>query len=223
MKIKTTSLKAILLFVFFVLFRFSLFSQNLGINTDGSTPEAGVTVDVKGNNAKAAATATQTVFQIKSNDATDQLKLRLILGNDATATARYGAIDVADFAGPTYRALALQPLGGNVGIGTTSPRNKLTIISGANDLSSNGALQLYASDKVTNGGYLLLNKNSGSGTYATIQSGDDVGFTPLAINPSGGNVGILTSLPHLCANTQKSNPNLQTFCAHTDYYERKST
>lgn len=83
--------------------------------------------------------------------------------------------------------------GGNVGIGTTVPGAKLAVISSANDLSD--GIRIDASDYATNGGYLILNKNSGSATYATIQSADNGTFRSLSLNPSGGYVGIGTTNP----------------------------
>ena len=98
--------------------------QNIGISTDGSTPETGVLLDVKGINSKTV-TATQNIFQIKSFDAsTEALKLRLGLATNATYSLSYGIIDVPEYVGnavSAYRHLVLQPSGGNVGIGTTSP------------------------------------------------------------------------------------------------------
>jgi hypothetical protein len=83
--------------------------------------------------------------------------------------------------------------GGNIGIGTASPQRRLHVASNANDLS--GGAMISASDYSTNGGYLILNKNSGSGSYATIQSGDSAAYRALALNPIDGNVGIGTTNP----------------------------
>jgi len=84
---------------------------------------------------------------------------------------------------------------GNVGIGVTSPYSVLTIASRADDLAANSAIKIQASDFTTNGGFLYINKNSGSGTYASIQAGDSLAWRPLALNQSGGNVGIGTTTP----------------------------
>jgi hypothetical protein len=118
-----------------------LFSQNVGINNDGSTPEAGVMLDVKGTAAKTA-TGTETMFQLKSfNTSTNELKMRLILHMDvAGVTSRYGQIDVADYTGgtPTYVNLVLQPSGGNVGIGTSSAAAMLDVKGSGSTLATFG-------------------------------------------------------------------------------------
>ena len=66
----------------------SLFSQNIGINTDGSAAESGVLLDLKAP-TPINTTTTQTVFQIKSNNTSaNELKIRLVLGTHATAGSR---------------------------------------------------------------------------------------------------------------------------------------
>jgi hypothetical protein len=105
----------------FLLLPFSAFTQNIGINLDGSAPETGVMLHVKGANLKAT-TAFQNIFQVSTSDATSsQLKMRLGLNTHTTAASRYSALELADLASPTvYRPLVLQPSGGQVGIGTNS-------------------------------------------------------------------------------------------------------
>src|ERR1051326_4922908 len=100
-------------------------SQNISVNTDGTTGETGVMLDVKGTR-RSSDLATQTVFQVKSFDASaSALKMRLILGTNSTAGSRYGALDVYDAPNNAYRFLALQPSGGYVGIGLTNPQRLL--------------------------------------------------------------------------------------------------
>ncbi|TAL62804.1 MAG: hypothetical protein EPN85_01775 [Bacteroidetes bacterium] len=104
--------------------------QNIAISTDGSPAETGVMLDIKEPTAKATTAAVQTFFQIKSFDADNSaLKLRLGFKTDAAQANRYGFIDFPEYiAGvPTYLNLALQPSGGNVGIGTSTPSSKLTV------------------------------------------------------------------------------------------------
>ena len=84
---------------------------------------------------------------------------------------------------------------GRVGIGTTSPTAKLDIISGADGVGSDTGLMIRASDYVTNGGYLYINRNSGASSSAILQAGDNVIHNTLSLNPNGGNVGIGTTNP----------------------------
>lgn len=79
-----------------------------------------------------------------------------------------------------------------IGIGG-APLASLDVESGGNDLTSPGII-IRASDSVTNQGYLLLNKNSGSSTAALIQAGDGGNFQELKLNPSGGKVTVGSTL-----------------------------
>ena len=82
---------------------------------------------------------------------------------------------------------------GSVGIGTTSPGDKLEVTGNvfATAFNSVGTLSRYVS-----GGGTFIAGNNGS-TYGTLQSYSDTGGTgrSLAINPNGGNVGIGTTNP----------------------------
>jgi len=85
---------------------------------------------------------------------------------------------------------------GNVGIGTTSPRAKLEVISPANDIPLIGNNNLYI--RGSNQGYGLA-----VGTRMTYPAGvwlqgmvnDAVGATNILLNPNSGNVGIGTHNP----------------------------
>ena len=84
------------------------YGQNVGVNTDGSTPEAGVMLHVKGANA-ITAPGLQNVIQATSADAsTAALKLRLGLYTNAAAASRYGLLDVYDATAGAYSNLAVQ-------------------------------------------------------------------------------------------------------------------
>lgn len=142
-----------------------IFAQNIAVNTDGTVGETGVMLDVKGVNAKAT-TGTQNAFQVKSNDASFQLKLRLILGTNATAASMYGGIEVADSTAAgarTYRSLALQPSGGNVGVGITTPSSKLYVYD---NLAPSVANQFFTSSTV-DGNY---NPSAGGSNFQAFYS-----------------------------------------------------
>ena len=176
------------------------FSQNIGISTDGSTPEAGVMLDIKGTNTYTAI-ATQNVFQVKSYDA-NALKLRMILGNTSTAaTSAYAGIEVYDAVNAAYRPLALQPSGGNVGIGTTSSSYKLQI-----DQTGDVPFLLLNTTSATNKRTRLQFGQSGTlnwefGTDAGLTNTDNIyfynrltsTFGPVILN--NGNTGIGNTNP----------------------------
>lgn len=118
------------LFFFLTIAALACRAQNIGINTDGTSGETGVMLDVKGINSLAT-NGSENIFQIKSFDASaTALKLRLALGTGATL---YGAIEVYDASAALNRTLALQPSGGNIAIGQTSAAQALDI---------NGSMQL---------------------------------------------------------------------------------
>ncbi|MEI8192173.1 MAG: hypothetical protein WCI75_20905, partial [candidate division NC10 bacterium] len=86
-------------------------------------------LDARGVNAKAATASFENIIEAASSDATDPLTLRMGIKTDAAPGNRYGGIEVDD-AG-TKVNLALQPTGGNVGIGTINPLSKLGVYGGA--------------------------------------------------------------------------------------------
>lgn len=119
-----------------------------GTGTDAVRVGVGVTapllkMDVRGTNAKATTTAAENILQVASTDALP-LALRLGIKTDATAGNRYGSIDVDD--NGANRQLVIQPGGGQVGIGTTTPGFKLdvsgAIRSGVDGTS--GAYRIYS-------------------------------------------------------------------------------
>jgi len=159
-----------------------MFSQNIAINTDGSAAEAGVMLDLKGTNTEAT-TATQTVFQIKSFDA-NALKLRMILGTNAVAASRYGAIDVYDAGTASYRILSLVPSGGNVGIGTTSPIAMLDVKGSGNTLATFGLGVRNSSNT-----YALAVRDDGNVGIGTVAPGNKLQIT----GAGGGTVDLLVN------------------------------
>ena len=81
---------------------------------------------------------------------------------------------------------------GNVGIGTQAPTQPLQVVG-----SSTGILTLGESSSTTGKQMLIGISTAGSG-FGSIQSVfQGTGYTPLALNASGGNVGIGTNNPTL--------------------------
>ena len=205
----------ILIFLSFLFGKDVVLAQNIGISTDGSVPETGVMLDIKGTRAKAT-TITQNVFQVKSDDASFQLKLRLILGANATATSMYGAIEVADSTGigtVVYRHLSLQPNGGNVGIGTVAPTEILQVVGN----SKLGGVMVYANQSsyiasdnnpaiyrtagggasypFTSAGHLVLQPSTAAANKdLVLATGNGTPIERMVIQ-SAGNVGIGTNAP----------------------------
>jgi hypothetical protein len=90
--------------------------------------------------------------------------------------------------------LVLNPNGGNVGIGTTSPNAKFTVQSGVNDWpATSGSEQTAAALRIRGDDNAVLDAGVNSSTGAWLQSADqsslNVNF-PLYLNPNGGPVGI---------------------------------
>jgi hypothetical protein len=101
---------------------------NIGINTTSPLH----LLDIRSSTNKTTTSPEEYLLHIGSLNATGPLGLRFGIRTNATTTSRYAAIEVDD-AG-TKRALALQPNGGNVGIGTVSPDFKTEIVDGSSEL-----------------------------------------------------------------------------------------
>lgn len=101
------------------------------------------------------------------------------------------------FGGVDGTRLAITP-SGNVGIGTTSPSFKTTIsadITKSGDINP-GTAQLSLEGSTTPGKRMILGYDINSNGFGFIKSGNyGVTWTPLALQPDGGNVGIGTVSP----------------------------
>jgi hypothetical protein len=87
---------------------------------------------------------------------------------------------------------------GNVGIGTTSPSFKTTIsadITKSGDINP-GTAQLSLEGATTPGKRMILGYDTNSNGFGFIKAGNyGVTWTPLSLQPDGGNVGIGTTSP----------------------------
>ncbi len=101
-----------------------------------------------------------------------------------------GDILTASASGTTKLVLANS---GRMGLGLGTPGFMLDILATADNIDNGAALALKGTSYTTHGGYLILNKNTGNNTAAIIQSGDNNQYTPILLNPSGGNVGVGTT------------------------------
>lgn len=153
------------------LFAKAVLSQNIAVNTDGTSGESGVMLDVKGTNSISSNNPPQNIFQIKTFDA-NGLKMHMLLGTNSTAANTYGGLEVYDAANSAYRALALQPSGGNVGIGTTLPLTQALL-----DINAAPAAGNYKGLRVTSNGTIdgWFFLNNGANIWGSTWTGVGIG------------------------------------------------
>lgn len=108
---------------------------NIGVNAGTSGINPLYRFDIRGTSSKATTSAYENILNVGSTDNAAPLSLRFGIKTDATSANRYAGIEVDD--NGTKQSLALQPLGGKVGIGTSSP-SELLEVNG--NVKLNGAL-----------------------------------------------------------------------------------
>ncbi|MDD5456089.1 MAG: peptidase G2 autoproteolytic cleavage domain-containing protein [Candidatus Margulisbacteria bacterium] len=104
---------------------------------------------------------------------------------------------------------------GNVGIGTNSPAGRLHVVGGGLYVDADGSGQLNLRGSSNTANRLYMGYNTGS-DYTYIQGVTDfISYRTLALNPSGGNVGIGTTAPnyklHVNGEAQINNTGNSTF------------
>ena len=160
---------------------------NVGINTTDPKTKLHV-VSASGSDVPTAGTATGGLFVSNTN--------KTYGTNMGVSGSGWSFIQSqrADGLSNLY-SLNLQPLGGSVGIGTTSPRSKLQVEGVTGSVPALGAAASAAQIGGSTYGTLFSTLTSGTGV---IQQGRSDGVTltfPLLINPNGGNVGIGVTSP----------------------------
>lgn len=162
----------------------------LGINS--SSPSA--LLDIRSNTPKSTTTATEYLSQIGSSGATPLL-LRQGLAMHATAGSRYASIEVDDSG--TKRDLALQPTGGNVGIGVDGTVGTKLYV---NDVDGNN-LTLERSSTTTDdfvGQFFKVhtgttNNNRKGGIFFQRKAGNGVGNMIFALNSANSTSNVTTA------------------------------
>ena len=167
---------------------------------NGQTNTAGaLALNVAGGNVGIGTNAPAARLDVAGSFECDSLKLNgngAALGNILTSDASGAAI----WAPPptssqwTTNGTHIGYQGaGNVGIGTTSPGQKLTVV--ADSASGADARQILVRGATDANRQLLLGYQT-TGDYGSIQSvHQNVAVTPLVLQPGGGNVGIGTTTP----------------------------
>jgi hypothetical protein len=116
-----------------------------------------------------------------------------------------------NFGGPL--PLILNPIGGNVGIGTTSPTQILNLRSGLiGNPATSGTVQTYGTARFEGNSNSVLDFGEAGGGKWWIQSTDKSGLDtnyPLLLNPNGGYVGIGTMSPAANLHIKADYPVLQ--------------
>ena len=164
-------------------------SGNVGIGT--VSPSAKLQVNSSGNTPLNLVGS--TACQINLNDGTQNANWGLGVGG----------VGITGIASPSTYPLVMYTNGsermridssGNVGIGTSTPQAKLSVTGTSGAFNDIGIFQVTSGTGASNNWKLTFGVNDSG--YTWIQSvlpGTDL--KPLAINPSGGNVGIGTTSP----------------------------
>ena len=181
----------------------------------------GYQATVTGNQDKSTA-ITNPLLALFSADrrADDPLVMAFSVTGDPTGSNRYGSIQMSEFSTGNHRNLALNPNGGNVGIGTTSPRVTLDVNGrvhiGENNASSFLSLSPFADDGVA---FISARERpetaqAGTTSLAFQVYNNNVANTAMTIN-NDGNVGIGTTSPiaklHTYTTTTNTDDNTARF------------
>jgi len=184
-------------------------ASNFGISGAGSVSIGNIlfrqALDVTGNaiisgNVGIGTTVPTTKFYVNDNASTSLGIKGITLKNDSTLdylniwnyNANNYAIQSADEI--NYRELLLNPFGGNVGIGTTSPLKTLHV---AKDLtySQSQSGQLYVGGATDTNKRLMLGYDT-TNNFGFIEGVNyGTAYSNVVINPYAGNVGIGTTNP----------------------------
>jgi hypothetical protein len=160
---------------------------NLGIGTTSPSAKLEVTGNIYANESSATAISVYNSNSIRAKMS--------MTGNEGDLTLYGSSANAVIYLSAYYNSYFN---GGNVGIGTTSPSFKTTIaadITKSGDINP-GTAQLSLEGSTTPGKRMILGYDTNSNGFGFIKSGNyGVTWTPLALQPDGGNVGIGTVSP----------------------------
>ncbi len=163
---------------------------NVGIGITSPTVKLTVSADV----------TDADVGQLRLVGSTSSAKM-LSLGYQTTSN--YGFIS-ALIAGTGYSNLALQPNGGNVGIGTPSANNKLDVVSATANNGSPFAGCFFSGDDSSAMWRCAINLQHNANTTIAVESSIGLSFAPLSSTSSSfyGSAAIKAVRPNTTANNQ---------------------
>jgi hypothetical protein len=154
--------------------------QNTALGVGTTSPSWPLTVAKDLSFAAMTSNPLDAVLVIRGQTNTGVLKI----GTYYTGASFGAAIQSSQFSGSdTVGALILNPLGGNVGVGTNVPSQKLDVF---------GAI---ASNSASNATIVMSGSNGTFGSIEAFQPGVPTNKYALALNAYGGNVGIGTATP----------------------------
>lgn len=89
---------------------------------------SGYKILVRGAGSKTTTTVNNCIAVVSNDDLVDDpLQMDFAVIGNSTASSRYARIQVGEYSTGNFRTLSLNPSGGDVGIGTTSPGAKLDV------------------------------------------------------------------------------------------------
>ena len=195
-----------------------------GVNVRGSGNASIAYFDYDSGSVGIGTTSPQTKLHVNgsigaytSDYAAGSTGSRLLMKTFATTGNTYSFIQAQDVGGVSNNVLALQPYGDNVGIGTTSPAEKLHVggdirvgNGGASEYnhvnftraggSNVGAIGWHSDNRFYIGGHPSFGSTAGNdvrvyGFGSNLHLGDNSNGDVLTVQYSSGNVGIGTTSP----------------------------
>ena len=139
---------------------------------------SGYQTSITGNQDKSTANENALLVLFSADRlADDPLGMFFSVTGDLTGSNRYGTIQMGEYSTGSYRNLALNPSGGNVGIGTTNPLLGLHVGAGSDAIVQNGAAALVS--------------NAGDTTLAVRDATNDVELNIFAYGSASDDSGII--------------------------------